>query len=83
MSLVDLLTACSNLAVDQWNEKRNVKQGLVTTSMTVNTRGRFAGYDQPNNSSVIFFRSSPEERADIKKFSRSLALTRIKLMILW
>ncbi len=78
VSLVDLLTACTNLAVDQWNEKRNARRGLVTTSMTVNTRGRFAGYDQPNNSSVIFFKSSPQERADPKKFSRSLALTRIK-----
>ncbi|MFH1115406.1 MAG: condensation domain-containing protein [Pseudomonadota bacterium] len=78
VSLVDLLTACSNMAVDQWNEKRNVKPGILTTSMTVNTRGRFAGYDQPNNSSVIFFRSSPEERTDPRRFSRSLALTRIK-----
>jgi len=78
VSFVDLLTACTNLAVDQWNEKRNMERGILTTSMTVNTRGRFSGYDQPNNSSVIFFRSSPEERTDPQKFSKSLALTRIK-----
>ncbi len=78
VSFVDLLTACTNLAVDQWNEKRNVKRGTLTTSMTVNTRGRFSDYNQPNNSSVIFFKSSPDERADPQKFSRSLALTRIK-----
>lgn len=78
VSLVDLVTACTNLAVDQWNERRNVRPGILTTSMTVNTRGRIADHDQPNNSSVIFFRFSPEEREDFKKFSRSLALARIK-----
>ena len=78
VSFVDLLTACTNLAVDQWNESRNVQPGILTTSMTVNTRGRFSGSDKANNSSVIFFRFSPEERRDFKKFSRSLALARIK-----
>lgn len=78
VSFVDLLTACTNLAVDQWNVERNVKPGILTTSMTVNTRGRFSGDGLPNNSSVIFFKSSPEERSDPQKFSRLLSLTRIK-----
>ncbi len=78
VSFVDLLTACTNLAVDRWNERRNVRPGILTTSMTVNTRGRIGGNDLPNNSSVIFFRFSPEERRDLKQFSRSLALARIK-----
>jgi hypothetical protein len=78
VSFVDLLTACTNIAVDQWNAARAIEPGILTTSMTVNTRGRFRGYDQPNNSSVIFFRSPPGERRDARKFSRSLAMTRIK-----
>ncbi|MDQ7784463.1 MAG: condensation domain-containing protein [Desulfomonilaceae bacterium] len=78
VSFIDLLTACANLAIDRWNESRNVKRGILTTSMTVNTRGRYVDHNQPNNSSVIFFKSFPEERTDTRKFSRSLALTRIK-----
>lgn len=77
VSPVDLFTACVNIAVDQWNQARNLPPGLLTSSMTVNTRGRVGTDDQPNNSSVIFFRSKPEDRADLTSYFRSLALTRI------
>lgn len=77
VSPVDLLAACANMAVDQWNEPRNIEPGLLTSTMTVNTRGRFAANGQPNSSAVIFFRSRPRDRADLAAFCRSLALTRI------
>ena len=76
-SSVDLLTASMILAVDQWNSVRGITPGVVTTSLSVNLRGRFEGYG-PNNSSLIFFKTTPEERKDRAQLMRSLALTRIK-----
>ncbi len=78
VSLIDTLTACSNLAIDTWNAERNLAPGILTTAMTVNTRGRFRGFETPNNSSVIFFRSLPEERKDPSAFFRSLARMRMR-----
>jgi hypothetical protein len=78
VSPVDMLTACANLAIDRWNALRNTSPGLLTTSMTVNTRGRFSQFETPNNSALIFFRSTPEDRKDPFSYSRSLALARIK-----
>lgn len=77
-SLVDLLVARANLAVDQWNERRYVPAGLLTTSMSVNMRGRFSKLKSPNSGGLIFFRSSPHERTDAKAFARSIAVNRIK-----
>lgn len=77
VSPIDLFTACGEIAVDRWNEARNIPPGLLTCSMTVNARGRFSSSDQPNNSSVIFFRSTPEERKNLARFCRTLAVTRI------
>ncbi|MEW6140034.1 MAG: condensation domain-containing protein [Thermodesulfobacteriota bacterium] len=76
-SPIDLFTACSKIAVDRWNEARGIAPGLLTCSVTVNARGRFGVSDQPNNSSVIFFRSEPEQRRELKKLCRKLAVTRI------
>lgn len=77
-SSVDLLTAALNLAVDQWNSVRGITPGVVTTSLSVNLRGRFEGYGPTNNSSLIFFSTTPEERKDPAQLTRSLALTRIR-----
>ncbi|MDQ1238118.1 MAG: hypothetical protein QG577_302 [Thermodesulfobacteriota bacterium] len=78
VNFVDSLTACANLAIDTWNSRRGGKSGLLTTAMTVNTRGRFSEYDTPNNSSVIVFRSLPEQRKDPSDFLRHLARMRIR-----
>jgi hypothetical protein len=77
VSPIDLFTACGEIAVDRWNEARNIPPGLLTCSMTVNSRGRFGSSDRPNNGSVIFFRSTPEERKNLARFCRTLAVTRI------
>ena len=77
VSPIDLFTACGKIAVDRWNEARNIPPGLLTCSMTVNARGRYGSAHQPNNSSVIFFRSLPQERQNLAKFCKKLALTRI------
>lgn len=78
VSFVDALTACSNLAIDEWNETRGLTPGILTTAMTVNTRGRFTGFETPNNSSVIFFRSLPHERRDGPGLARALARMRMR-----
>jgi hypothetical protein len=77
-SFVDLMVAGTNIAIDRWNESRNVAPGLLTTSISVNMKGRYRRLDAPNNSALIFFRSSPEERQNAATFARSLALARIK-----
>jgi len=77
-SPIDLLAACAKLAVDQWNSARNVPPGLLTVPMTVNTRGRYGGSGSPNTTSLLFFKSRPDDRRDPAALLRSLALTRIK-----
>jgi hypothetical protein len=76
-SLVDVLVSATNIAVDRWNQARNIDPGFVTTSMTVNMKGRFKGFEKSNNSGLIFFESQPHERQDPKTFARSIALSRI------
>jgi NRPS condensation-like uncharacterized protein len=78
VSLVDILLAGTNLAVDEWNEARSVPPGILTTSMSVNMKGRFQGFERANNSALMFFKSKPEERQDLAAFARAIALTRIK-----
>jgi hypothetical protein len=75
-SLVDLLVASSNIAIDRWNARRNVQTGTITTAMTVNMRGRRPNAGL-NNSSTLFFKSQPEERRDRREFARSISLSRI------
>ena len=76
-ALVDLLAVCANLAVDQWNQARNEPPGMLTTTVSVNMRGRYREIRAANNSGQLFFRSMPEERADPAAFARSLAMQRI------
>jgi hypothetical protein len=78
VNFVDSLTVCANLAIDTWNRRRRRMPGLLTTAMTVNTRGRFSEYDTPNNSSVIVFRCLPEQRTNPSDFLRHLARMRIR-----
>ncbi len=78
VSLVDLLAACSNMAIDQWNDARGVSRGVLTTSMSVNMKGRFRGFHTDNNSALLFFKSLPHERQNPGSFMRSLSLARIK-----
>jgi hypothetical protein len=78
VSLIDLLTACSNLAIDQWNQNRGLPRGTLTTSMTVNMKGRFRGTNAENNSALLFFKSNPQQRDNPREFIRSLSLQRIK-----
>jgi hypothetical protein len=77
-SLVDLLVVCTNTAIDRWNKDRDKLPGVLTTSMSVNMKGRFRAFNTVNNSGLIFFRSQPEERRDPTAFAKSLALSRIK-----
>jgi hypothetical protein len=76
--LPDRLTAATHLAVDQWNRERGLGPGTLTTSMTVNMRGRYKDLDNPNNSALIFLRSLPNERKNPVEFCRVLAVQRMK-----
>lgn len=78
VSLVDVLVAGTNLAVDEWNEAHNVLPGILTTSMSVNMKGRFQEFEKANNSALMFFKSRPEDRKDLAAYARTIALTRIK-----
>ena len=77
-SLVDWLTAASHLAVDEWNRRRNIAPGTLTTSLTVNMRGRYKNLDNPNNSALLFLRSLPHERTDPNEFNQVLAAQRLR-----
>jgi Condensation domain len=77
-SLVDLLVAAANRAVDEWNQDRNIPPGLLTTSMSVNMKSRFREFGDGNNSALLFFKSRPSDREDTSTFARSIALARIK-----
>jgi hypothetical protein len=77
-SLVDVLVAAVNLATDQWNAMRNVPSGILTTSLSVNMKGRFEHFCKFNNSGLIFFKSSPDQRLNLSAYTRSIALTRIR-----
>lgn len=78
VNFVDSLTVYANMAIDEWNSQRGREPGLLTTAMTVNTRGRFSEFDTPNNSSVIVFRCQPDQRKDPAGFLRELARMRIR-----
>ncbi len=77
-SLVDMLVACANRAVDEWNEDRDIPPGVLTTSMSVNMKSRYRNLDNGNSSALLFFRSRPRDREDTSAFARSIALARIK-----
>ncbi len=77
-SPVDLLSAAANLAVDRWNQARNLPAGMLTTAISVNMKGRFQGMDRPNNSAQLFLKSLPEDREDESAFVRSISLHRIR-----
>ena len=77
-SLVDCLTAASHLAIDEWNRRRDIAPGTLTTSLTVNMRGRYKNLDNPNNSALLFLRSLPHERTDPGEFNRVLKAQRLK-----
>jgi hypothetical protein len=74
---IDRLIASTNLSLDEWNEAHDVPSKLVTTAVTVNTKGRLPERNEANNTAVIFFRSNREDRKDRLKFARSLAIARI------
>jgi hypothetical protein len=76
--LPDRLTAATHLAVDEWNCERGISPGELTSSMTVNMRGRYKALNNPNNSGLIFLNSTPNERTDPNKLCRSLAMQRMK-----
>jgi hypothetical protein len=76
VSLVDILVAGINLTVDEWNEARNVNPGILTTSISVNMKGRFRGFEKANNSALMVFKSRPEERKDPAAFTWATALKR-------
>ncbi len=78
ISLIDLLSASSNLAVEQWNERKGKGAGVITTSMTVNMRGRYEGVDGANNASVIFFKTDPDLRRDRNELLRQMSLARMR-----
>ncbi len=77
-SQIDLFVCATNLAIDRWNEARGVQPGTLTTSITVNMKGRFRQVDGPNNSAVLFFKTSPEERKNLEGFLREVSLARIR-----
>jgi hypothetical protein len=67
-----------SVSIDRWNESRGVSPGIITTSMSVNMKGRFGELEGGNTSGLIFFTSQPEQRGDMKSFARSIAVQRIK-----
>ncbi len=75
---VDLLVVAANLALDKWNRERNVGSGLITTAMTVNMQGKYEGLQAPNTTSVLFFRSEPDERQNVRDFARSVSAARTR-----
>jgi len=75
---VDLLVVAPNLALDKWNLERHREPGLVTTAMTVNVQGKYEGLQAPNTTSVIFFKSEPMDRQDVRAFARSVSSARVK-----
>ncbi|MFH1115198.1 MAG: hypothetical protein V1792_14910 [Pseudomonadota bacterium] len=75
---VDLLVVAANLALDKWNLDRNTARGLITTAMTVNMQGKYEGLQAPNTTSVLFFRSEPDERLDVREFARSVSAARTR-----
>lgn len=77
LSLIDSLVAATHYAVDAWNLQHGVTPGFLTTSVSVNMRGRFTGLDRENSSSLIFFESLPKTRQDPKSFLKSIAISRI------
>ena len=78
ISLVDISVAGINLAIDEWNRARDVTPGILTTSISVNMKGRFQGFEKANNSAVMVFKSRPEERRDPHAFASGMALKRRK-----
>ncbi|MEW6530344.1 MAG: condensation domain-containing protein [Thermodesulfobacteriota bacterium] len=76
-SLVDALAASTALAVDIWNGERGVQPGVLTTSISVNMRGRRQELDTANNSGLLYFRSTPEQREDADQFARLISTARI------
>ena len=78
ISLVDISVAGINLAIDEWNEARNVTPGILTTSISVNMKGRFQGFEKANNSALMVFKSGPDERRDPNAFVWGTALKRRK-----
>ncbi len=78
VSLIDLLVSTTNRVIDEWNAALNVEPGMLTTSVSVNMKGRFRGFERSNNSALIYFRSTAEERRNPETYARSIALQRIK-----
>ncbi len=42
--------------------------GILTTSISVNMKGRFRGFEKANNSALMVFKSGPDERRDPNAF---------------
>ncbi|AFM25381.1 condensation domain-containing protein [Desulfomonile tiedjei] len=78
VSPVDLLAASMGVSIDRWNNSRGISPGTITTSMSVNMKGRFGELEGGNTSGLIFFTSQPEQRRDMKSFARSIAVQRIR-----
>jgi NRPS condensation-like uncharacterized protein len=78
VSLVDILVAGIDLTIDEWNEARNVTPGILTTSISVNMKGRFREFEKANNSALMVFKSRPEERRDLDALAWTTALKRRK-----
>ncbi len=78
ISVVDTLVAGINLAIDEWNQARNAAPGILTTSISVNMKGRFRGFEKANNSALMVFKSRPEERRNPDEFVNRTALKREK-----
>jgi hypothetical protein len=77
VAFVDLLVRAMNIALDTLNAERGIPPGVTTTGLTVQMRKRHGPTDAPVNSSAVYFRSTPEQRADSAQFVRSLSAQRI------
>lgn len=77
-AFIDTLVASSGLAIERWNAARNYETGKVTTSVTMNIRGRYSGMDNMNNVSALFFESTSDERKDRKDLVRAISMSRIR-----
>ncbi len=78
IGLVDRLVYASNLAIDQWNQNRNIEPATLRTSLTVNMQGRYSWFDKPNNSGVITFEANADDRRDPDEFMKKISRSRIR-----
>jgi hypothetical protein len=79
VSLIDTSIVAADLAVDEWNNLRGIKPGILTNSTTINMHGRYPDITSLNSSAVVYFKSHPEQRKDPQSFAKSVSRDRMRI----